>query len=525
MTVLQLLSRLALRPVGVNSGGRARPHMSHSLKTYLREPEPMIVSAGVALGIENTVGRFPAEQGGVLGGRPGGPVERFHFDGSADRTGSTYSPDVASVNRLIEQRWNPRGLRFKGFVHSHPVGFVRPSHGDEIYASRILSAIKDLDELLIPIAQSAGDGAPYSLRGFRAVRRDHRVRIEGLATVRLPKSTADPYEKPMFDRVVAAYDLNAMSSTRLVVVGVGGAAAFIEEMARSGIGEIVLIDPDRIEMPNLATQQVYRSDIGKTKVGAVAKRIRDINPDCKVWTLDQSSDALSDVDFHRLIRRYLPGSDRAQPELTILCGFTDSFPAQARVNRLALEFGVPMLAAQVYLEGRGAEVTFSAPGVTAACGRCVVGGRYRAYLEQGFQNDVGSAGTPLLATTRLNATKAAVAMAMIHGTHPRADAGHPATARWAGLLDRIASQNLVQIRLDPQVQASLGLTVFDRVFGGADLSRIVTDETLWLPQEPESPSTGFAACPDCGGSGDLRSRIGSVGDTSQIPLEWNGAQP
>ena len=112
-----------------------------------------------------------------------------------------------------------------------------------------------------------------------------------------------------------------------------------------------------------------------------------------------------------------------------------------------------------------------------------------------------SDGTPIFSTTRLNALKGAIALALLHR-----GSGHP---RWENLLARAGHRNLVQIRMDPD----LPLSVFERVLGGADQERIVCDETVWLPQRPDCPENGAPACPDCGGTGDLRDAVGSFIDT------------
>jgi hypothetical protein len=167
---------------------------------------------------------------------------------------------------------------------------------------------------------------------------------------------------------------------------------------------------------------------------------------------------------------------------------------------VGLQHGVPTICAQVYAEGRGLELTFTHPGVTPACHRCILRSRYDAYLKEGYTNNVTSDGTPISSTTRLNSTKLFLAMALLHhGT------AHP---RWGRTLERIGNRNLVQVRLDPDLQ----IPVFDRVLVG-DKDRVFCDEAVWLPQLPEGPATGRVPCPDCGGTGDLRAALGSIPDT------------
>lgn len=500
-----------------------RPIASRTFGRYLRlvpdelaGPETLFLTDQVLKDISATVGSMPAEQGGMLGGRRAtGTATAYRFDDSARRSTATYSPDAGGLNKLLREDWNPNGVDLLGFVHSHPTGVWRPSAGDAAYAERILAAIPAMDRLVLPIAQTAPDTGHFQLHTFAATRRNGRgVQVDPVPVVVVPATSTDPTLRDAgFDRVRDAFDLELLARTRLVLVGLGGAAAFAESMARAGVGEFVLIDPDVVDLPNVGTQQVYRSDLGRPKVDAVARRILDVSPHARVIGIQALLDDLTDGMVQRLVHRPLANTATTGPTATVLCGFTDSFWAQARVNRLALNLGVPMLAAQVYHEGRGVEISFMVPGVTPACGRCVLGNRYRAHLERGYRNEVTSHGTPLWTTERLNALKAEILFAILHGTAAGGAEGHPARVRYGTLLERIATRNLVVARLDHDIAATLGMPTFDKAFAGADHDRIVTDETLWLPQEPENPTSGFARCGDCGGSGDLTKRAGTFTDT------------
>lgn len=471
-----------------------------------RQLRPLRMKESVYRAIRSTIGQRHAEQGGPLGGnRETGEVTHFHFDESARRTGATYSPDVDVLNRLLSEEWNPAGINLMGFVHSHPPSFARPSSGDMFYARVILQANLEMDRLLLPIVITEPDAGEFRMSPFAALRDRKDVRIEPLEL----EITAEPnvtkkivsYSET-FARVRNAYDLPRLAASRVMYIGTGGAAGFAEDMARAGIGSHVLVDPDVVSETNLATQQVYRKDIGRAKVECLAERIFDINPQAHVVALKRSLDDLDDQAVREITTSRLDGHS---PTQTLLCGFTDNFEAQARVNRLALNLGLPTLCAQLYHEGRAVEVTFTYPGMTPACHRCALGSRYRAYLDGGFSNDVTSDGTPIFATTRLNALKGFVAMALLHhGTD------HP---RWGSLLSTIANRNLIQVRLDPDIERTLGLKVFTTVFGQADPERVLFDETVWLPQLPECPEQGFKACSDCGGTGDLRRAVGTFADT------------
>jgi len=80
----------------------------------------------------------------------------------------------------------------------------------------------------------------------------------------------------------------AFHRSRVAVVGVGGVGSWaVEALARSGIGNITLIDMDHVAVSNVNRQiQALDSTLGKAKVLALEARIRDINPDCKVSAID-----------------------------------------------------------------------------------------------------------------------------------------------------------------------------------------------------------------------------------------------
>lgn len=72
------------------------------------------------------------------------------------------------------------------------------------------------------------------------------------------------------------------------VIGIGGVGSWAaESLARSGVGQITLIDHDDIAESNINRQiHSLSSTITQSKVEAMAERILQINPDCKVNIID-----------------------------------------------------------------------------------------------------------------------------------------------------------------------------------------------------------------------------------------------
>ncbi|MCM3086645.1 tRNA threonylcarbamoyladenosine dehydratase [Bhargavaea ginsengi] len=82
--------------------------------------------------------------------------------------------------------------------------------------------------------------------------------------------------------------LDRYRQTTVAVLGVGGVGSFAAEAcARTGIGRIILIDKDEVDITNVNRQLVaYLSTVGKKKAEIMKERIADINPDCEVITLN-----------------------------------------------------------------------------------------------------------------------------------------------------------------------------------------------------------------------------------------------
>lgn len=82
-----------------------------------------------------------------------------------------------------------------------------------------------------------------------------------------------------------------------MVVGCGAVGSFaIEALARAGIGNLVVIDNDKIEETNI-NRQLFALDstIGLAKVDVASARIHDINPETNVRALNMFWDINSDI--------------------------------------------------------------------------------------------------------------------------------------------------------------------------------------------------------------------------------------
>lgn len=72
--------------------------------------------------------------------------------------------------------------------------------------------------------------------------------------------------------------------SRVAVFGIGGVGGYVAEaLARSGVGELDIIDKDTVSLSNINRQIIaLHSTVGQYKVDVMADRLIDINPDIKV---------------------------------------------------------------------------------------------------------------------------------------------------------------------------------------------------------------------------------------------------
>lgn len=93
-------------------------------------------------------------------------------------------------------------------------------------------------------------------------------------------------------RLYGKAELNKIQQAHICVIGIGGVGSWaVEALARSGMQRLTLIDGDDISRSNVNRQcHTMESTIGQTKTGVMKQRVLDINPECRVQTVEQYLD-------------------------------------------------------------------------------------------------------------------------------------------------------------------------------------------------------------------------------------------
>src|SRR6056297_1686228 len=147
-----------------------------------------------------------------------------------------------------------------------------------------------------------------------------------------------------------------LARSRVLCIGAGGlGCASLPYLAGAGVGQITIIDDDRVERSNLQRQVLFgESDLGLPKAQAALRRLSDLNPQIELQALDER---LSIENVESLFRDHdlvLDGSDNYATKF--LCGDA------------SVKFGVPLIYASA--TGMEAMVTLF-DAADGGCLRCL----------------------------------------------------------------------------------------------------------------------------------------------------------
>jgi molybdopterin/thiamine biosynthesis adenylyltransferase/proteasome lid subunit RPN8/RPN11 len=233
------------------------------------------------------------------------------------------------------------------FAHSHPGGFAEFSRQD------------DKEEgLLLPFLQSR---VPGRIHGtivmtptfvFGRLYCPQRVQVEGIVSVgeRIrvwPNSQME--EVPTFvDRQVRAFGMESqkqLGTLRIGVVGLGGTGSPVaEQLYRLGVGELTLVDGEKLDVTNL--NRVYGSrsaDVGKPKVAIAKRHLDEIGLGISVRA----------VPFHITEEHAI----KALRDCDIVFGCTDKELPRAILTRLALRYLIPYFDLGVLIDSTHGHLT------------------------------------------------------------------------------------------------------------------------------------------------------------------------
>lgn len=129
--------------------------------------------------------------------------------------------------------------------------------------------------------------------------------------------------------------LARLKSSTAVIFGVGGVGSHcIEALARSGIGRLVIVDPDQVALTNINRQSIaYHSTVGQYKTHVMRERVLDINPHALVETREVF-----------ILPENLPGFfSQIQGDIDYVIDAIDTVSAKLAIAAYAHQNSVPLI--------------------------------------------------------------------------------------------------------------------------------------------------------------------------------------
>lgn len=132
------------------------------------------------------------------------------------------------------------------------------------------------------------------------------------------------------ERLIGKENLEKLNKSKVAVFGIGGVGSFVVEgLARAGIGKLLLVDNDTIDITNI-NRQIHANinTVGKHKVDVMKERILSINPEAEV---DVSTEF------------FMPGSKLLDNSLGYIVDAIDTVTGKIELVCKANELNIPII--------------------------------------------------------------------------------------------------------------------------------------------------------------------------------------
>ena len=142
----------------------------------------------------------------------------------------------------------------------------------------------------------------------------------------LNKSSLIRYSRQIVLKNVGTFGQKKIINSKVLIIGAGGLGCPVADLlARSGVGEIGIMDYDKVSLSNIHRQTLYTAkDVNKFKVDVVKKRLNLINKYIKINTYNRKA---SEKNLINIINKY-----------DIIVDGSDNFKTKFLLNKYSLKF-------------------------------------------------------------------------------------------------------------------------------------------------------------------------------------------
>ncbi len=141
----------------------------------------------------------------------------------------------------------------------------------------------------------------------------------------LNKNSLIRYSRQIILKNIGTFGQKKILNSKVLIVGAGGLGCPVADLlARSGVGEIGIMDYDKVSLSNIHRQTLYTAeDVNKFKVDVVKKRLNLINKYIEINTYNRKA---SEKNLNNIINKY-----------DIIVDGSDNFKTKFLLNKYALK--------------------------------------------------------------------------------------------------------------------------------------------------------------------------------------------
>ncbi len=185
-----------------------------------------------------------------------------------------------------------------------------------------------------------------------------------------------PQEELRYNRqiILRQFDFDgqeALKQSRVLMIGAGGlGCAAAQYLVAAGIGQLTLVDDDKVELSNLQRQVLHcDATVGEMKVHSAQKALERLNPHTKITAI---ATRLNDDELQALVEQH-----------HVVLDCTDNVATRNQLNRLCFALKTPLVSgAAIRLEGQVAVFTYADSEPCYECLSACLANRHSAAWKQ-----------------------------------------------------------------------------------------------------------------------------------------------
>ena len=142
--------------------------------------------------------------------------------------------------------------------------------------------------------------------------------------MKLTNKQLDKYSRQIILKNVGPVGQKKILNSKVLIVGMGGLGSPISiYLAAAGVGNIGIVDFDKVNLSNLQRQILFNSsDINKNKTSSALKKLKKINPDIKIYKFNKK---LNHTNINKIAKNF-----------DIIADASDNFETRFLLNSYSL---------------------------------------------------------------------------------------------------------------------------------------------------------------------------------------------